>query len=76
MLTLVIACTYYYSNRAPWVYTVHVFKNDAPSERFSGLVFAAQLRRKSEDFFSKSEGFFQCCGMLLLKKPSEDVESF
>ena len=29
MLTLVIACTYYYSNRAPWVYMVHVFKNDA-----------------------------------------------
>ena len=28
MLTLVIACNYYYSNRAPWVYMVHVFKNN------------------------------------------------
>ena len=61
--------------------TVHVFKNDAALRNvFSRLAFASQLRRKSEGFFSKSEGssanqkassddaegFFRCGGRLLL----------
>ena len=57
------------------------------AERFSGLAFVAQLRCKSEGFFSKSEGFFWKsegffwksegffwrCGKLL-KKPSTSSE--
>ena len=50
-------------------YGTRLKKWHRPLERFSELSFAAQLCRKSE-------GFFQRCGKLLLKKLSEGAESF
>ena len=65
MLTLVIACTYYYSNRAPWVYMVHVFKNDAALRNvFPDLYlrrsFAAN-RKTSSANRKDSSNVAECC---------------
>ena len=58
-------------------HTVHVFKNDAALRNvFPDLrlrrSFATNRKASTDD----AECFFRCCGMLLLKKPSEDAESF
>ena len=71
-------------------HTVHVFKNDAALQNvfpdlrlqrsFAANRKASSANRKASSVNQKAstdvaEGFFRCCGMLLLKKPSEDAES-
>ena len=59
----------------------NVFPDLRLRRSFAANQKASSANRKASSVNKKAstdaaEGFIRCCGMLLLKKPSEDAESF